>query len=239
MQELERWLDEATDARWTNSPEEGELLRPVAEQRIRQLAAVPEEAMPVLLHAIENADKAHITTAFEVVHAIGYPKNAAAIPYLLYFLADPNFPGGMDVVGALREMDPKVLLPSIIRVFLRQAPFIPYTGNEVSETDWEEMATGCCYYLRDIAERSAAQLCSPAINFFLSHTLATHPERKKGFLYLVLDILEKVGTPAYFLPALVLLAEKQAGNNLGKHAEQLIHSFTEEQLAPYRSLLPF
>lgn len=111
MQELERWLEEATNASWTSGPEEGKLLRPVAEYYIHQLAAVPRQAMPVLLHAIETAGKLCIATAFEVVRVIGYPQNAAAIPYLFYFLSNPNFPGDGMSLGPYARSMPRFCCP--------------------------------------------------------------------------------------------------------------------------------
>lgn len=234
MQELERWLDEVNNARWTNSPEEGELLRPVAEHYIRQLASVPEQAMPMLLHAIETSEKDRITTAFEVVRVIGYPQNTAAIPYLFSFLSDANFPGGGDVIGALREIDAEVLLPYITRILLKQAPPFSYNQNE---KDWEDLVKGCCYYLRDHADQHLVQRCLPAVNFYLSYTLVRQPEKYSGTLYLIVDIIEKMGCPEDFLPALVLLAKEQGDNKIGQHAQRLLLSFTDEQLAPYRFLL--
>ncbi len=46
MQELERWLDEATDARWTNSPKEtntvGEIFMAISAMKIFfSLARIP------------------------------------------------------------------------------------------------------------------------------------------------------------------------------------------------------
>lgn len=234
MQELERWLEEASNASWTANPEQGKLLRPVADYYIHQLAAVPEQAMPVLIHALENADKLDKATAFDVIRVIGYPQNAAAIPYMFYFLSDPNFPGGGDVIGALREIDAGVLLPSITRILLKQEP--PFYYNE-NEKDWEDLVAGCCYYLRDYADQQVAQRCSLAINFYLSYALATYPSRKSGPLYLIVGIIEKVGCPEYFLPALVLLAKEQGENKIGQRVQRLLLSFTDEQLAPYRFLL--
>lgn len=234
MQELEQWLDKATAASWTNTPEEGELLRPVAEERIRQLAAMPDEAMPVLLHAFEEGEKFRVTVVCTVIRAIGYPKNAAAIPYLLYYLGDANFPGGTDVLGSLNEIEPMVLLPSLIRVLLKQEPAVPYNG---SERDWEAMVTGCCYYLRRCPDQMVLQHCAPAVNFALCSALSRHPEQDKGYLYLIIDIIEKIGHPTYFLPGLVLLAKVQNGTKLGNRAYHLVRSFADEQKRAYRSII--
>ena len=233
MHKLERWLDEATEASWTNTPEEGESLRPIAEERIHQLAAMPDEAMPVLLHAFEEGEKFRVTVVCTVIRAIGYPKNAAAIPYLLYYLGDANFPGGIDVLGSLNEIEPMALLPSLIRVLLKQEPTIPYNG---SERAWEFMMTGCCYYLRRCPDQTVLQHCAPAVNFALCSALSRHPDQDKGYMYLILDIIEKVGPLVYFLPALVLLAKVQNGTQLGTRSHQLVRSFAEEQQRPYRSI---
>lgn len=55
------------------------------------------------------------------------------------------------------------------------------------------MVRGCCFSLGDYADQQVVRRCLPAVNFYLFYTLATHSERYSGSLYLIVDIIEKVG----------------------------------------------
>ncbi len=118
---LERLLDDASA-----SQNEGEQRRLIA-----QMAASPDEMLPIALRALRQPTPLRQLIAMRVIRAIGYPRNAEAIGELLFHLEEPNFLGWDEAVQTLAEMGPDVVVPQVIARLLDQGRTNPYWAGNI------------------------------------------------------------------------------------------------------------
>ena len=82
----------------------------VQQEAIEKLIQIDEKYISLLIQPI---DKNHWENAALVLKKIGYPRNKIAIPGLLEWLKDLNWPGAWTVLETLQSIDIEVLLPHI------------------------------------------------------------------------------------------------------------------------------
>lgn len=51
--------------------------------------------------------------AVRIIKNVGYPKNKDNIPQLIWLLKDVNWPGALDAIDILKELDRKLVIPLI------------------------------------------------------------------------------------------------------------------------------
>lgn len=97
------------------------------EQKIAfdKLAYIEPELVEVLLQPI---NKDYWENAAKVLKLIGYPRNKLAIPGLLEWLQDMNWPGAIEAKEALMEVEKNILIPYIEKALLN--------AKEQDDTVW-------------------------------------------------------------------------------------------------------
>ena len=97
---------------------------------------VQQDAYDVLLKAdiddtslfIQSDMKYTWYNAVKLLSEIGYPKNKAALPRLIWLLSDVNWPGALEAIEILKNIDQAELIP-LIRQALEAA-------NDEKDTMW-------------------------------------------------------------------------------------------------------
>ncbi len=193
---------------------------------IRQIISHPEEALTVAMRVRRSDRKIGVGLATEVIHAIGYPRNAPAIPLLVYRVADRNFVAWQEAVDALVEMGPDVVVPYLIQHMLVRKPYLSW-GSEVESI---------CEMLWLIEDRTYLLRCGPVITSILNIEDIPPEYLDKEFM---LDALEAIGPECavYALPTLIQFAQKEGTSEQGMKARRLISSFSQEDRAPYALVL--
>ncbi len=95
------------DLNWNNSDE-------MQQTAIKELSDLDGE--DIILMAKQSNDlcsKPCWHNAALVLKNIGYPRNKVALPYLMEWFQDLNWPGVVTIIELLKEIDLKVLLPYI------------------------------------------------------------------------------------------------------------------------------
>jgi HEAT repeat protein len=91
------------------------------QQRLMQeLARYPEETLGALIASIEHDDKPFLSLAAQAIRAIGYPKNAIALPCLVDLVSDQNVPERLDAILALQEMEVDAVVPYFLKYVLKR-----------------------------------------------------------------------------------------------------------------------
>lgn len=164
--------------------------------------------------------------AVQVIRAVGYPKNASAIPSLVDFAGNMNAPGWETAVETLAELGAPIVVPYVI-VYLWDKERHQYWGDDVE---------GICLMLSSV-NREFAVMCGPTIVYLLGQEAPISPhDLDKSFL---LDVLEKIGADCgeYALPTLISLLQEKETRDLSPRIRRLIGSFDKELLEPYRLVL--
>lgn len=107
------------------------------EQLIHELAQTPFETLPVMIEVLTIHPKRLWSTAAEVIYAIGYPANTAALGTLLDHVGDGKSPARENAIPTLLEMEMGVVGAAIIDIFLergRHTPFWRDTLEKAVET---------------------------------------------------------------------------------------------------------
>ncbi len=206
-----------------------ETLSARGEQRkhlIRQIASYPDEALEFARGVLGTAGTAKWRLATEIIHAIGYPRNAPGIPVLIAGVGDRNFVAWQEAVDALVEMGPDVVVPYLIQHMLLRKPYLSW-GSEVESI---------CEMLWLIEDRTYLLRCGPVITSILNIEDIPPEYLDKEFM---LDALEAIGPECavYALPTLIQFAQKEGTNEQGMKARRLISSFSQEDRAPYTLVL--
>lgn len=197
---------------------------------IRDLVNQPDIALQGALDVFTRPHKRpqkHLwEVAVQVIRAVGYPRNASAIPLLVDLVGNMNAPGWEMAVETLDELGATLVVPYLI-VYLWDKGRHQYWGDDVE---------GICLMLSNV-NREFAAMCGPTIVYILDQetSTATH-DLDKGFL---LDVLEKIGADCgeYALPTLISLLQKEETYDLKMRIHRLIASFGKESLKPYLLIL--
>lgn len=196
------------------------------ERLIRELAQHSQETLDEAMRVLGSLPKSRWKAAAQVIRAIGYPRNAAAIPLLMGHISDPNWPGWNEVVKTLEEMGPQVVVPYILLDFW-QRDRVQY---------WDQHIESICFMLCQV-ERTFALQCGPALAHLLSREdLPFDRDLDRGFL---LDVLEKIGPDCaeYALPVLIDFISKEGNTTNGMQALRLVQSFDQQILERYQYVL--
>lgn len=196
---------------------------------IRELASSPDETLEGVVGVLKTAQKHRWKIAVQVIRAIGYPRNASAIPQLIDQVSDLNSPAGKEAGETLADMGPHVVVPHLIKTMLERSQRREY---------WLEAVAGICSMLQSI-ERDFAIQCGPTVSYLLGQAVIDQ-ELMPWSWYLLL-VLEKLGPECatYALPVLIDFVKREGASEEGKEALDLIASFDKEALEPYKWVLPF
>lgn len=196
------------------------------ERLIHELAQHPQETLGEAMRALGSLPKSRWKVAAQVIRAIGYPHNAAALPLLMGHISDPNWPGWGEVVKTLEEMGPEVVVPYILLDFW-QRDRVQY---------WDQHIESICSMLSQV-ERTFALQCGPALAHLLGRDdLPPDRDLDRSFL---LDVLEKIGPDCaeYAMPVLVDFIGKEGNSSSGMQALRLVQSFDQQILERYQYVL--
>ncbi len=103
MKNIEKYI---SDLNWHN-PES------IQENAVKELSEIDENEAVLLAQQSELYNKFCWHNASIVLKNIGYPRNRLAIPYLMEWFKDVNWPGIQTIIQLLKEIDVKILLPHI------------------------------------------------------------------------------------------------------------------------------
>jgi len=92
------------DLNWQN-PEE------VQKNAMNKLEKISEEEVVLLARQSELCNKSCWHNAAIVLKKIGYPRIRLAIPYLMEWFRDANWPGAMTIFDLFKTIDVNILLP--------------------------------------------------------------------------------------------------------------------------------
>jgi len=193
---------------------------------IDELASQPDDVLDDLIHVLKHAKKSLWKVATQVICAIGYPKNARAIPTLIEHVEDKNSTARKEAVQTLTDMGPNVVVPYLIRSM----------WDRNSHQYWGDDVEGICSMLTFV-DRAYAVACGPTLVYILGRSdLPPDKDLDKGFF---LDVQKKIGPDGvtYALPTLIDLASREGTSELGMKTWRFIQSFSEEALEPYKLLL--
>lgn len=193
---------------------------------LNEIASFPEETLSVAFKILRSMNRQLWRVAIEVIRTIGYPQNAEAILWMIARVEDKNFLAREEAVQTLLDMGPHVVVPYLI-LEMWDAKRHQYWGDDVE---------GICSMLTFV-DRTYAVACGPTLVYILGRSdLPPDEDLDKSFL---LNVLEKIGPDslAYALPTLIDLASREGTSDVGKQTWQLIQSFSEEALEPYKFLL--
>ncbi|MBU5676877.1 DUF5071 domain-containing protein [Alkaliphilus sp. MSJ-5] len=106
MKDIEKYI---ADLNWDNPDF-------IQQNAIRKLSEIEESKVILLAKQSELCNKSCWYNAAIVLKNIGYPRNKLAIPYLMNWFKDTNWPGVPIIVQLLKEIDVDVLMPHIKNV---------------------------------------------------------------------------------------------------------------------------
>ncbi len=194
------------------------------ERIIQELVSEPDRTLKAMISILETGPKMRWKLAVQIIRAIGYPHNVAAIPRLIEHVGNINSPYWDEIVQALAEMDSHVVIPYLLLFLL----------DKSQHEYWEADVEGVCWMLQKI-DRTYALACGPTMVYLLSQENLY----RKLDVTLLLDVLEKIGPECaeYALPALINLVHQEGANAVHTQARHLIDSFSEEAREPYKYLL--
>ncbi len=193
---------------------------------IGELASRPDDVLDDVIRIFGHAKKSLWKAAAQVIRAIGYPRNAKAIPTLVGEVGDGNSPAWEEAVQTLTDIGPYVVVPYLIH----------FIWDRTSHFYWGDDVEGICSMLLTV-DLTYAVVCGPTLVYILGRSdLPPDKDLDKGYL---LDVLKKIGPDgmAYALPTLIDLASREGTSEVGKQARRLIQSFSKEALEPYKFLL--
>jgi len=196
----------------------------VQQQLIQELASRPEENLGAVLAIVSNYDKPLLPMAVEIIHNIGYPRNAVAISYLVNLVADQNVPGRLKAIYALEDMDVDAVIPFFLDVLLKR--------ND-ENSSWSYDVDGIVSVLA--AKKEWLLACGPTV----AYLLAQHdykPDNAPDLDYLLSALEELVPICSYAIPVLCEIALRENNDN-GRLARSILFLFDRETLKPYQHLL--
>lgn len=196
------------------------------ERIIQDLASHPDDTLYAAIHVLNRPMKVYWEVATQVIRAIGYSRNAEAIPTLIAHVGNHNSLAWQEAVQTLLEMGPYVVVPHLIQSL----------WDRDRHEYWGEDVEGICSMLYEV-NQDYAQQCGPIITYILGQDDLPPPhDLDRGFL---LQVLEKIGNECaeYALPTLIDVVGKEGKSEVGMQAQRLLVSFSEEVLRPYQYLL--
>jgi hypothetical protein len=193
---------------------------------IQELVSKPNETIDEVRKILQTNAKRWWRVAVQVIRAIGYPRNAVAIPELIEQISDKNSPAWEEAVQTLVEMGAEAVVPSLIQAMVDEGQ---------TNKHWVPAMEDMCAMLSYV-DQEFADLCSPVIIFLLGQ----HDLPESLDLSLLLNVLETIDTAriGYAIPTLIDLVKREGISQIGKQTRTLIASFSQRALDPYRLLLP-
>ncbi|MHB8595884.1 MAG: hypothetical protein ACYDER_03635 [Ktedonobacteraceae bacterium] len=195
------------------------------EGMLQELFAHAEDHMDVALYILQNPLKEWWDVAMQIIRAIGYPRNAPAIPIVILHASDWNSVAQQTAFHVLQDMGPVVVAQYLIPIL---------SGKQQGVGQWLYSIYALCLLLNDLGT-SNSTLCAPTILYMMrQNEFAQKVEIETG-----LTVLKKIGpdSVAYALPTLIDLVSREGTSDVGRQAQRLIQSFGKEALEPYKFLL--
>lgn len=201
------------------------------EQAIRELAAQSQEVLPALISIFNTLGDFEKAIAIRVLRAIGYPKNAAAIPQVVDALAAQNTFASNEAYQAVREIGlPEIIVPYFIE-------YLWGKGKNKQTIDWIDGVASLCSSLLGLGIEYI-RMCAPVIVYLNSLDLSEEFDRT-----FLLDVIEELSPTesSYAIPSLISLLHPKKETVLGKYAKEqakkLLERYPASLLASYKRIL--
>lgn len=193
---------------------------PMRQHALQTLLAHPEETLAEIIRVPQHfsRDKA----IYDLIRHIGYPQNVQILPWLVERI-DRNDLHWKELIATIASFSPEVIAPYLIALLWDRAHH--------QQRGWGYDVESVCALLLSLDSQYAAR-CGPLLAWLF--TLKEDPhELDPSFL---LDVLEYIGANCaiYALPCLLDYLEREPEIELRRRAVQLIGSFDQAMVAPYR-----
>jgi hypothetical protein len=205
--------------------------KPLIQQIIAELRAVPQAAVPMLIFILNTNLIESWTPATWAVEAIGYPENAEALPSLIEHTMLGNDPIEYQAIQLLEEVGPQAAAPYLIEVLWDD---LHGEDDETRKYPYADFR-GCCQLLFHRG-RSYAVPYGPLLAFlFAQRSQRRQSQAAKDFF----RVLELIGTEAgtYALPVLLAFMQSERSQELRQLAAHLINKYDERDRALYQRVI--
>lgn len=201
-------------------PDEREIvLSSVAES----LIANSDAAIDVLSYILSNPLKEWWEFAVQVVAAIGYPRNAAALPLVIGHACMGNDIAENAAIQTLVALEPQVLAPYLLDALFYNGKSDKYLYVGIWEIAW--------FLLDKRVGNAFVRPCGPSVVLYLNKL---HDREMKSADRLI-RVLEKIGVEcaSYALPTLLDLLSRCKTEKLAQQIRNLIATFPGDAVEPY------
>ncbi len=205
-----------------------EALPEILGARSTELQSITVEAF---LRATDVSSVGYISKGLHAIaskafYMVGYPINERAIPFLLCAISDANIPGAAYAFWALQAAPFEAIIPYVIDVFWdRERP-----------PAWrKEMLLTVSDLLMDFEDQNLDPV-GPTV----AYLLGSSEEFEERVTQALLAVLQAIGAPSahYAIPTLVALVERSPNDMIRTRAKHLLDSYSDDERAPYRRILP-
>lgn len=200
------------------------------------LANRPDEVLNLLQETLREPDKDYWPTAVEAIEAIGYPRNAPALPLIIVHAADANSPASFNAIQMLKRLPQNVLKSELIAVFW------PTQANgyqrDSHDGEWVNRVSSVCLVSRSLGIQYC-RILGPTLIYFLSqptYRRQLRPSASEEILpWSVFDVLEviKDNLLPYAVPVLLDLAVEEKAQSKEGRAMALVRSLGAQVLNLY------
>ncbi len=189
---------------------------------IDDLARHAKETLDILIAILSKYDRPLLLLTVQVIGAIGFPDNTAALPWLMSIAAGRDTDVHQAAIHVLQGMEVNAITPFFLACFL---------NVEEQDKGWYVMVGNLCQVV--VAKKEWALTCGPAVAMLLAQN-SSHRENKIDYhrLLSVLEVL--VPDCLYALPALYVTALQEQQTDVGRRAKNMIYLWDERLLRPYR-----
>ncbi len=189
---------------------------------IDDLARHSKETLDILIAILSKYNQPLLLLAVQVIGAIGFPDNIAALPWLISIAAGGDTDVRQVAIHVLKDIEVDAVTPFFLACFLNM---------DEQDKGWYVMVGDICQVV--VAKKEWALACGPAVAMLLAQN-SSHREHTfdSHCLLSVLEVL--VPDCLYALPALYVTAVQEHTTDVGRRAKTIIYSWDERLLQPYR-----
>ncbi|MDQ2907073.1 MAG: hypothetical protein M3Y81_26475 [Chloroflexota bacterium] len=189
---------------------------------IGELARHAKETLDHLIAILSKYDRPLLLLAMQVIGAIGFPDNTAALPWLMRIAAGGDTDLRQAAIDVLQGMAVDAVTPFFLACFLNM---------EEQDKGWSVMVGNICQVV--VTKKEWALACGPAVAVLLAQNSS---QRERPFdSHALLSVLEVLAPNClYALPALYITALQEQQTDVGRRAKNMIYLWDERLLRPYR-----
>lgn len=192
------------------------------ERLITEMVRQSNNTLLTELASLLQQPKKHLwVSAIQVVDAIGYPQNASLLPVVVEHLCDGNWPGWSEAIDVLTKIDPPIIAPLFIEVFMDQG---------ISRNYWTSDIEGICLAFIQM-KRDYVATCVPSLVYILTRTEGQE-EPDPEILLRALEHSEIASYP-FAIPVLINVMKTAKQENVRSFARSLVATFSSGNMEFY------